>query len=43
MTGLVEAVLAGIVLEEGDLAIVELEEETDLAMSGLDEEDLGMS
>ena len=43
MTGLVEAVLAGIGLEEGDLAIAELEEEADFAMLGLDEEDLAMS
>ena len=38
-----EAVLAGSGLEEGDLAIAELEEEADLVMLGLDEEDIGMS
>ena len=43
MSGLGEAVLPGSGLEEGDLAIAELEEEADLVMLGLDEEDLGMS
>ena len=43
VSGLVEAVLAGSGLEEGDLAIAELEEEAEFAMLGLDEEDLAMS